>query len=569
MNPTSQERPCIAEEQLLVDSIDDKPVLLDFQAGRLSSDAGMLLLGPVDEQQGLLQALASVLPDQRDPNRTRHAMIDLMRQRVFQIAAGYEDQLDSDTLRSDPIFKLLLGRLPETGADLASQPTMSRFENGVTRAALYRLAEVFVEHFIQSYDQAPEVIVLDFDDTADLVHGQQEKAQFNAYVGDHCFMPLHVYEGLSGRLILTILKPRLLKGMEMLSIVRRLVSRLRQAWPKTEIIFRGDSHFTYPEVMAVRLAEVFVEHFIQSYDQAPEVIVLDFDDTADLVHGQQEKAQFNAYVGDHCFMPLHVYEGLSGRLILTILKPRLLKGMEMLSIVRRLVSRLRQAWPKTEIIFRGDSHFTYPEVMAYLESQPRLHYVTGLGTNSVLKRRASEIEAEAQRHFARGDRAKVLRFHSIFYQAGTWPHPRRVVIKVEVTDKGVNTRFIVTDLLRAGAQWLYQRLYCARGQMENYIKDHKTGLQSDRTSCHRFLANAFRLVLHSAAYVLLWGLRAEVLGRSSWSRVRFETLQLRLLKLGAVVKEEADQIRVSLPFSCPVAEVLRRSFALLVALPGR
>ncbi len=183
------------------------------------------------------------------------------------------------------------------------------------------------------------------------------------------------------------------------------------------------------------------------------------------------------------------------------------------------------------------------------------------------KRLASEIEAKARRHYARGDRTKVLRFHSVFYQAGTWPHPRRVVIKVEVTDKGTNTRFIVTDLLRAGAQWLYQRLYCARGQMENYIKDHKRGLKSDRTSCHRFEANAFRLWLHSAAYVLLWTLRAEVLGRSSWSRVRFETLQLRLLKLGAVVKEEAEAIRVSLPFSCPAQGVLRRSFRLLGALP--
>ncbi len=197
-----------------------------------------------------------------------------------------------------------------------------------------------------------------------------------------------------------------------------------------------------------------------------------------------------------------------------------------------------------------------------------MHYVTGLGTNSVLKGLALEIEAEARRQWARGDRAKVLRFHSVLYQAGTWPHRRRVVIKVEVTEKGVNTRFIVTDLLRAPAQRLYQQVYCARGQMENYIKDHKLGLKSDRTSCHRFLANQFRLFLHSAAYVLLWALRAEVLGRSSWSRVRFETLQLRLLKLGACVKEQADHIRVSLPFSCPVAGVLRRSFSLLGALPG-
>lgn len=459
MNPALQERLCITEDQarqdgLRLDRIDDKPVLLDFEGGRLTSDAGVLLLKQVDEHLGLTQRLASVLQDERDPNRIRHSMTDLVRQRVFQIAAGYEDQNDSDTLRSDPIFKLLLRRAPETGADLASQPTLSRFENGISRGALYQMTETLVDLFIGSYAEAPEVIVLDFDDTADLVHGAQEKARFNAHVGDHCFLPLHVYEGLSGRLILTLLKPSLLKGIALLPIVRRMTNRLRAAWPETEIIFRGDSHFAYPEVMA------------------------------------------------------------------------------------------------------------------YLEGQPRMHYVTGLASNSRLKGLASEIEAEARRHFARGDRAKVFRFHSVYYQASTWPKARRVVIKVEVTDQGTNTRFIVTDLVRAGAQRLYRQVYCARGQMENYIKDHKLGLKSDRTSCHRFLANQFRLLLHSAAYVLLWALRAEVLGRSAFSRVRFETLQLRLLKLGACVKEEVDHIRVSVPTSCPVQAVLRRSFRLLGALPG-
>ncbi len=161
MNATSQERPFIAEDQapqdqFVVGMLEDKPVLLDFEAGRLSSDGGLLLLPKVDRQQGLTQALASVLRDERDPNRIHHSMLDLMRQRVYQIAAGYEDQDDSDSLRSDPIFKLLLDRAPETGADLASQPTMSRFENGVGARELYQMAEVFVEHFIRSYAEAPE-----------------------------------------------------------------------------------------------------------------------------------------------------------------------------------------------------------------------------------------------------------------------------------------------------------------------------------------------------------------------------------------------------------------------------
>ncbi len=158
MNPTPQERTFTAEDQLLVDSTDDKPVLLDFEAGRLSSDAGLLLIAQLDQQLGLTQALASVLPDKRDPNRIQHSMADLLRQRVFQIAAGYEDQDDSDSLRSDPIFKLLLDRAPETGAALASQPTMSRFENGVGPQALYQMAEVLLAQFIASYAEAPAAL---------------------------------------------------------------------------------------------------------------------------------------------------------------------------------------------------------------------------------------------------------------------------------------------------------------------------------------------------------------------------------------------------------------------------
>jgi hypothetical protein len=239
-----------------------------------------------------------------------------------------------------------------------------------------------------------------------------------------------------------------------------------------------------------------------------------------------------------------------------------------LPIVRRLIARLRAQWPLCEIIFRGDSHFTYPEVMEYLDAQPQVHYVTGLGTNSVLKVKAREVEQEAERHYGRGDRAKVLRFHSFPYQAGSWPHPRRVIVKVEVTEKGTNTRFVVTDLKRIGAKRLYQKIYCARGQMENYIKDHKVGLKSDRTSCHRFSANQFRLFLHSAAYVLLHALRTELLGHTCWSRVRFETLRRSLLKLGASVKEHADSIQISLSSHTPVEKILRSSFALLGSLPS-
>jgi hypothetical protein len=428
-----------------------KAVALDFAGGRLSSDAGLVLLKDPDEQLGLTRDLAAVLSDPRDPRRVHFTLHDLLKQRVLQIAAGYEDANDSNTLRHDPIFKLLLDRLPETGAPLASQPTISRFENRVSRTALYRMAQVFLEQFIASYTRPPQLIVLDFDDTEDPVHGEQEQARYDAYYGGYCFLPLHLYEGLSGRLITTIFKAK---------------------------------RFT---------------------------------------------------------------------------------GAQMLAVLKRLIKRLRQAWPDTLLIFRGDSHFAYPEVMQWIEAQPNCSYVTGLTSNAILKELAREMVEQAKRAYERDGR-KITRFHSTRYQAGTWSHSRRVVIKVEVSDQGVNTRFVVTDLEPARTKVLYQQIYCARGQAENEIKDHKRYLQSDRTSCHRFEANQFRLFLHSAAYVLLDTLRREVFKTSPWASATMETIQLRLLKLGARVQELTDRITISLPSSCPVASVLRRSLTLLACV---
>jgi hypothetical protein len=169
-------------------------------------------------------------------------------------------------------------------------------------------------------------------------------------------------------------------------------------------------------------------------------------------------------------------------------------------VLKRLGKRLRHAWPPTLLIVRGDSHFASPEVMQWSEAQADLSYVTGLTSNAVLQALAREVVAQAQRAYGR-DGGKITRFHSTYYQAGTWSRSRRVVIKVAVADQGVNTRFVVTDMEHARTPVVYRHLYCARGHMENEIKDHKLSLKSDRTSCHRFEANQWRLLLHSAAYV--------------------------------------------------------------------
>src|SRR6266704_3431848 len=436
---------------LLLAPMGGKTVELDCDGGRLSSDAGLVLLKDIDEQLGLTHALAAALADSRDARRLHFTSEDLRKQRIFHIAAGYEDANDANTLRHDPIFKLLLDRLPESGPPLASQPTLSRFENHVSRTELYRLAQVFVDQFIASYDQPPTLIVLDFDDTEDPAHGEQEQVRYDGYYGGYCFLPLHVYEGLSGRLITTIFKAK----------------------------------------------------------------------------------RFS--------------------------------GTQMLAVLQRLVKHLRQAWPDTVLIVRGDSHFAYPEVMQWIEAQAHLSYVTGLTSNAVLTKLAHEVVEQAKRAYGR-DGGKVTRFHSTRYQAGTWSRSRRVVIKVEVSDQGVNTRFVVTDLEHARTKVLYQQIYCARGQAENDIKDHKLYLKSDRTSCHRFEANQFRLFLHSAAYVLLDTLRREVLKTTPWASATMATIQLRLLKLGARVQEFTDRIKISLPSSCPVAPVLRRSLTLLACV---
>jgi hypothetical protein len=428
-----------------------KAITLDFAGGRLSSDAGLVLLKDPDEQLGLTRDLAAVLSDPRDPRRVHFTLHDLRKQRVLHIAAGYEDANDANTLRHDPIFKLLLDRLPETGDPLASHPTIARFENRGSRTGRYRMARVFLEQFIASYARPPQLSVLDFDDTEDPVHGAQEQARYEAYYGGYCFLPLHLYEGLSGRLITTIFKAK---------------------------------RFT---------------------------------------------------------------------------------GAQRLAVLKRLIKRLRQAWPDTLLIFRGDSHFAYPEVMQWIEAQPNCSYVTGLTSTAILKELAREVVEQAKRAYERDGR-KSTRFHSTRYQAGTWSHSRRVVIKVEVSAQGVNTRFVVTALEQARTKVLYQQIYCARGQADKEIKDHQRSLHSDRTSCHRFEANQFRLFLPSAASVLLDTLRREVFKTSPWASATMETIQLRLLKLGARVQEWTDRITISLPSSCPVASVFRRSLILLACV---
>lgn len=432
--------------------VNQKSVQLDFNGADYSSDGGVLLLREVENQLGLLHEIGATIKDDRDVRYVKHSVLDMLMQRVGQIACGYEDADDCDDLRNDPIFKIFAGRSPQTDHALASQPTQSRFENSIARRYLYKLTHVFIDNFIRSYETEPEVIVIDFDDTEDKVHGDQQLALFNGFFNEYCFMPLHIYEGLSGKLIGTLLRP----GKRM-------------------------------------------------------------------------------------------------------------SGKQVLAILKRLVNKLRQAWPNTIIIFRGDSHFSSPEVFSWIEQQSNVHFVTGLTGNNVLQNMIKHIVKKAQeRYDSFGKDIKL--FHSFYYKAGSWDKPRRVIVKVEINEKGKNIRFIATDLQKAKATILYKEVYCARGKAELNIKEHKLYLKSDRTSCTSFFANQFRLFLHSAAYVLMHALRENVLKHTQWSNSTLSTIRLRLFKIGARVRELKTRIRVEFPASCPVKDDLQHYFQIFEVL---
>jgi hypothetical protein len=301
----------------------------------------------------------------------------------------------------------------------------------------------------------------------------------------------------------------------------------------------------------VRLQAALIDQFCAGWAQVPQRIVLDIDDTWDAVHGGQQLALFNAHHDGYGFLPIHIYEATSGKLVAAILRPgKTPTGKEVRAVLKHVIGRIRRHWPKVEILVRGDSHYGRPEAMDWCEEN-RVFYAFGLGTNAALAVLAAPLnEAVAVRRALAGATAKVRRYGSFGYAAKAWRRERRIVARIEASAQGTDTRFVVTNLADKPKR-LYERVYCARGQMENLIKAHKRHLASDRTSCTSALANQFRLVLHSATYMLLHGLRAAAPRRSFWRTAQFDTLRGRLLKLGARVIEKATRIKVMLPAACP------------------
>jgi hypothetical protein len=295
------------------------------------------------------------------------------------------------------------------------------------------------------------------------------------------------------------------------------------------------------------LHEILVDQFIASFRTPPDGLILDFDATDDRVHGRQEGAHFHGYYGDYCFLPLYVFCG--EQLLVSYLRPgNSGAARHAWAILKFLVQRLRQAWPQVKILFRGDSGFCRWRMLRWCENH-NVHYLVGLAQNSRLLALAQPLMTQAEQTF-KTSQEKQRHFGNIQYAAATWDRERLVIVKAEHTAKGSNPRFLVTNLTGA-AQQLYDQVYCARGEMENRIKEQQLGLFADRTSCHGWWANQFRLLLSSFAYVLLKRLRALGLAGTELARAQAGTIRLKLLKIGAVVLRNTRRIQLLLSSSHP------------------
>jgi hypothetical protein len=441
-------------------ALSGKKVSAAFDGGRISSDGGVLLLAQAEKRLGIAGRLAAHIPDDRDPARVRHLLPDILFARYLAIAAGYEDADDLDALRHDPAFKMALGRTPEAKLGLASQPTLSRWENAPDIRATIRLSYELIDIYCDSYAAPPAAVTLD-------------------------------------------IKPAL---------------------------------------------------------------GLDPGDSFDTAHGAQQLTFWNGFHGERGYAPIHVYEAETARPVAFVLRPaKTPSGREVAAHLRRLVRRIRAHWPRTRILLRGDGHYARPEAMAFCEAQAGVEYLFGLPVNAALRR--DPVIATAADACAVLRAEKNLLAHRTHcettYAAKSWGEAgRRVVARIEATTLGLDIRTIVTSLTGSTPERLYEFDYCARGQAENLIKLHKTQLKSDRTSCTSALANQVRLILHTAAYWLLWAVRSAIPGGAALRRAEFATLQRRLVKIGARVVETATRVRIAFASACPdktlFVEVLRR-----------
>ncbi len=461
-----------SERTFVFQGFGKRDVVAGFDGGDITSDGGAVWLRSIDERTGLLEGFAACFRDQRDPTRVEHSVIDLVRQRVYGLALGYEDLVDHDELRRDPLLAAVVGKADPAGAKrkrerdvgtaLAGKSTLNRLEltgEAVTGTERYKkvaldtdaVDDLLVDAFLDAHDEAPDWIELDVDATDTPLHGHQEGRFFHGYYGHYCYLPLYIFAG-----------------------EHLLLARLRPS---------------------------------------------DIDASA----GTREE-------------------------------------------LARIVGRIRARWPETEILIRGDSGFAREELMSYCEDHG-LWYVFGLARNSRLVA-AIETELEEAKALCE-ETGKAARVFADFEYSTleSWSCLRRVVGKAEHLAKGANPRFVVTNLPDDvfDARTVYEEIYCARGDMENRIKEQQLYLFADRASAHTLRANQIRLYFSSLAYVLLSALRRVALAGTKLARAQCHTIRTKLLKIGAVVWVTVRKVWLALSSAHPYQRLFETIYQRLVA----
>jgi hypothetical protein len=450
-----------------------REVLADFDGGDISSDGGALLLRKTEQLTGIIRQFAACFTDHRDPDLTEHSVEHLLAQRVYGLALGYEDLIDHDDLRRDPLLAAIVGKADPTGK---------------TRRR-----------------------------------------------------PRDRGKALAGK--------STLNRLELTPTGADAESRSKKIACRTHDVER-----------------LFVTLFLQAHARPPEHIVLDLDATDDPIHGHQLGRFFHGYYKSYCYLPLYIFCG--DHLLCARLRPSDIDASAgSVKQLKRIVAQIRQAWPQVKVVIRADSGFCREEILRWCE-EDGVDYVIGLAQNPRLVAAiAAELEQVRERFEATRQPARVfaeLRYRTL----DTWSRERRVVAKAEHLAKGANPRFVVTSLSveDRAAQPLYEEDYCGRGEMENRIKEQQLHLFADRTSARTMRANQIRLFCSSIAYVLLEALRRLGLAGTELAEAQCQTIRLKLLKIGALVRVTVRKVWVRLSSSSPYAEVFRRVHANLSRL---
>lgn len=444
-----------------------REIVAHFNGGNISSDSGGLLLRQIEQITGIIRQFAGCFADYRDPDLTEHTVEELIAQRVYSLALGYEDINDHDELRNDPLLAVMVGKKDPTGKDrirkrdkgkpLAGKSTLNRLELTPVRANK---------------------------------RSRYKKITVNKHAVD----------------------------------------------------------------------AFFTNVFLQSYDKPPSIIVLDLDATDDPIHGHQLGRFFHGYYGNYCYLPLYIFCG--EHLLCARLRPSDIDASAgSVKELERIVSQIRSQWPDVQIIIRADSGFCREHIMFWCEAN-KVDYILGLAKNNRLKNEIAQELEQAKELYEQTSQASRVYKDFEYQTLESWSKARRVIGKAEYMEKGENPRFVVTSLSsdEFDAKTLYEQQYCARGEMENRIKEQQLCLFADRTSAATMRANQLRLWLSSVAYTLLSALRRLGLKGTKLARARCDTIRLKLLKIGAQIKITVRKVWVRFSESYPYQQLFKQVY---------